>query len=104
MTRSSFMPLGAARESQRGQVLVLFAFVLIVLLLVSALAVDYGGWLLARRSYQNAADQAAVAGAYLLTSQINDQGTVLQPSKNHSAREAARGSLATHPRVALPAQ
>jgi hypothetical protein len=90
------MPLGSARESQRGQVLVLFAFVLIALLLVSALAVDYGGWLLARRGYQNAADEAAIAGAYLLTSQINDQCSVTEPSKNHCAREAAWTSLQQH--------
>jgi len=90
------MPLGSARESQRGQVLVLFAFVLIALLLVSALAVDYGGWLLARRSYQNAADEAAIAGAYLLTSQITDQCSVTVPSKNHCAREAAWASLKQH--------
>jgi hypothetical protein len=96
MTRSSAMPLGSGRESERGQVLVIFAFVLIALLLVSALAVDYGGWLLTRRNYQNAADQAAIAGAYLLTSQISDQCSVSEPSKNHCAREAAWTSLQEH--------
>src|SRR6185503_5460747 len=50
----------------KGQVLVLFALVLVVLLLVSALAVDYGGWLVARRSYQNVADAASLAGAQQL--------------------------------------
>jgi hypothetical protein len=93
MSRGSNAPLGAAREREHGQVLVLFAFVLISLLLVSALAVDYGGWLLARRSYQNAADEAAIAGAYLLTSQISDQCSPSEPSKNHCAREAAWTTL-----------
>jgi hypothetical protein len=96
MNQSSAMPFGSARRSERGQILVLFAFVLIALLLVSALAVDYGGWLLARRGYQNAADEAAIAGAYLLTSQISDQCSATQPSKNVCAREAAWTSLKQH--------
>jgi hypothetical protein len=95
MRVASATPLGAARERERGQILVLFAFVLIALLLVSALAVDYGGWLLARRSYQNASDQASIAGAYLLTSQITDDCTP-GVSKNHCAREAAWTSLQAH--------
>jgi Flp pilus assembly protein TadG len=86
MIGTSSTPLGAARERQRGQILVLFAFVLIALLLVSALAVDYGGWLLARRGYQHAADEAASAGAYLITSQISDICSVSQPTKNVCAR------------------
>jgi hypothetical protein len=93
MKTPSSMPLGAAREREHGQVLVLFAFILVSLLLVSALAIDYGGWLLARRTYQNVADQAALAGAYQLTSPIDAQCTVAQPSKNHCAREAAWNSV-----------
>jgi len=85
---SSRTPLNAARDREGGQVLVLFAFILIGLLLISALAIDYGGWLLARRNYQNVADQAAIAGAYLLTAQIGDDCTP-GVSKNHCAREAA---------------
>jgi hypothetical protein len=92
MNRSA-LPLGSAREREHGQVLVLFAFVLIGLLLVSALAVDYGGWLLARRTYQNVADEAALAGAAQLTSPIADACTGSQPSKNHCAREAAWTSI-----------
>jgi hypothetical protein len=97
MIAPSATPLGAARERERGQVLVLFAFVLIALLLVSALAVDYGGWLLARRSYQNIADEAAIAGAYLLTSPTGadcTQGPGI--SKQHCAREAAWTSIKAH--------
>jgi Carboxypeptidase regulatory-like domain/Putative Flp pilus-assembly TadE/G-like len=101
VNRSSRTPLGAAREREGGQILIMFAFVLIALLLVSALAVDYGGWLLARRTYQNAADEAAIAGAYLLTSQISDQCTPSQPSKNHCAREAAWTSLQQHLNLTL---
>jgi len=89
----STTPLGAAREREHGQILVLFAFILIGLLLISALAVDYGGWLLARRTYQNVADEAALAGAYQLTNPIGAACTLAQPSKNHCAREAAWTSV-----------
>jgi Flp pilus assembly protein TadG len=64
-------PLTARRGDGKGQVLVLFALVLVVLLLVSALAVDYGGWLLTRRNYQNTSDAAALAGAQFLTRSTN---------------------------------
>lgn len=92
----STTPLGAARERERGQVLVLFAFVLIALLLVSALAVDYGGWLLARRSYQNVADEAAIAGAYLLTSDVSSTCPIGGISKQQCARQAAWTSIKAH--------
>jgi|GEM_PF-1710635 TadE-like protein. len=84
-------PLGAARQREHGQVLVLFAFILVVLLLISALAIDYGGWLLARRTYQNVADQAAISGAAMLTNGIELECTTSKPSKNYCAREAAWG-------------
>lgn len=94
---ASSMPLGAARPRERGQVLVLFAFVLVALLLISALAVDYGGWLLARRTYQNVADEAALAGAYQLTNptgQQCDSGGTL--TKQQCARIAAWNSIDSH--------
>jgi hypothetical protein len=56
------------RDQPHGQVLVLFALLLVALLAVSALAVDYGSWLLARRNFQNVADAAALVGASQLTS------------------------------------
>lgn len=46
-----------------GQVLVLFCLFLIVLLGISALAIDYASWLLTDRYLQNVADHAALAGA-----------------------------------------
>jgi len=52
---------------ERGQVLVLFALFLVVLMGATAVAVDYGSWLKVRRDYQNAVDPAALAGAALLT-------------------------------------
>jgi hypothetical protein len=58
---------GARRD--RGQVLVLFAGGITVLLILAALAFDAGMMLLERRDEQNAADAAALAGArFILTS------------------------------------
>ena len=79
-------PLQARRGDPRGQVLVLFALMLVVLLLVSALAVDYGGWLVAKRNYQNVGDAAALAGAQQLS-------RPLSAGKNVLARQAAWESV-----------
>jgi len=51
------------RRAQRGQVLVLFVLFLLVLLGISALAIDYASWLLTDRALQNYSDHAALAGA-----------------------------------------
>lgn len=52
----------------RGQILVLFAMSITVLLIVAALAFDVGLMLVERRDQQNAADAAALAGArYILS-------------------------------------
>lgn len=84
----------------RGQVLVLFALMLVVLLLVSALAVDYGGWLVTKRNYQNATDASALAGAQQLTRAQTPGCT----DKNYCARVAAWQSVgATLGFTALPA-
>jgi Flp pilus assembly protein TadG len=56
------------RSAERGQVLVLFAGALLVILIVAALAFDVGMMLVERRDQQDAADAAALAGArYVLT-------------------------------------
>ncbi|HEY2917343.1 MAG TPA: carboxypeptidase-like regulatory domain-containing protein [Candidatus Limnocylindrales bacterium] len=70
------------RQREGGQVLVLFTLLLVVLLLASALAVDYGAWLVTKRSYQNVADAAALAGAQQLTRSLT-------AGKRSLAREAA---------------
>ena len=53
----------AARRGGPGQVLVLFALLLLVLLGASALGIDYASWLLTDRYLQNVSDHAALAGA-----------------------------------------
>jgi hypothetical protein len=60
------MKHGADRERTRardcGQILVIFALGLIVMLAAAAVAVDVGYWLSEKRALQNAADAAAQAG------------------------------------------
>ena len=85
-------PLQARRGDPRGQVLVLFALMLVVLLLVSALAVDYGGWLVTKRNYQNVSDAAALAGAQQLTRPLSNACPSGQ-TKNFCARQAAWESV-----------
>lgn len=52
-----------ARDAERGQALLLFALGLAVFAGMVALAIDVGAFLQERRSLQNAADAAALAGA-----------------------------------------
>jgi hypothetical protein len=60
-----------SRPRERGQVLVLFAGALLVLLFVCALAFDVGMLFVERRDQQNAADAAALAGArYVLVDPV----------------------------------
>ena len=54
------------REGLRGQILVIFAGGLILILLIAALVFDVGQNLLDRRTEQNVADAAALAGARFL--------------------------------------
>jgi hypothetical protein len=91
MKMPSTTPLMARRGDPRGQVLVLFALMLVVLILVSALAVDYGGWLVTKRNYQNISDAASLAGAQQLTRAL----TPGCGNKNYCAREAAWESVKT---------
>lgn len=67
-----------ARPTSPGQVLVLFVLFLLVLLGVSALAIDYASWLLTDRTLQNYADHAALAGA----SQFEDRTTATTCAAN----------------------
>jgi hypothetical protein len=76
------------RRWAKGQVLALFALFLVVFTGFSALTIDYGSWLVARRSYQNAADSAVLAGSAFLTRPIDN-------TKRTQARLAAWQSLKT---------
>jgi hypothetical protein len=52
-----------ARNSERGQLLPIFAVMLVVIVGMAALAVDVGYWRYRQRLMQTAADAAAIAGA-----------------------------------------
>lgn len=81
-----------ARHSEhRGQILVMFGLSFMLFLGFAALAVDIGFLLLTQRSYQNAADEAALAGAVYLTRPISDPcaDTSGGGSKHDCARAAA---------------
>jgi hypothetical protein len=60
---------------ERGQILVLFAGGLVALFLVAALAFDVGSMYLERRTEQNVADAAALAGARYVATSGNFNGT-----------------------------
>jgi Flp pilus assembly protein TadG len=60
------------RSDERGQIVVIVAFALVVLLLAAGLAIDGGTLLFNRRSMQNAADAAALAGARVLSQAMCD--------------------------------
>jgi hypothetical protein len=57
-------------ESERGQVLILFVLALTVILLAAGIAIDGGYGLVQRRTAQNAADFAALAGARVVAESI----------------------------------
>jgi hypothetical protein len=86
------------RSPERGQVLVLFAGALVVLFLIAAVAFDVGSMLLERRTEQNVADAAALAGARYVASAANFSGTCVSASGNPAANascEVARANNAS---------
>lgn len=87
---------GSASDGQRGQTLAIFAIFLVVLLGSTALAVDYGSWLNARRTYQNVVDAAVLQGSVLLERPVTPAKQVLA---RRATWQAIEGSLG----VALPA-
>lgn len=64
-------------DRQQGQSLIIIAVVLIVLLIFAAVAVDLANAYVHRRTDQNAADAAAMAGARNLVKQLNDYGVLI---------------------------
>jgi len=77
-----------SRPRSRGQVLAITGLFMAVLLGFTALAVDYGTYLLARRHYQNVADAAAIAGSAYMSRPMT-------AAKQDQARLAAWTSLQT---------
>jgi Flp pilus assembly protein TadG len=68
--------LGRARQFgslERGQVIPLFALMLVALIGFGAFAVDVSGWFASRRNLQKGADPAALAGAELYAASVTGQ-------------------------------
>lgn len=77
------------RPADKGQVLVLFVLFLLVLLGISALAIDYANWLLIDRRLQNTADHVALAGASVFGERAPDEVFSCGSGKCDDAREQA---------------
>lgn len=80
---------GAGTDREHGQILVLFALALIVIIGMVGLVIDGGGAFAQRRTEQNAADLAAIAGA---NAYLNTSGNV---AARTSAAQAAALASAT---------
>jgi Flp pilus assembly protein TadG len=78
-----------ARHGQRGQMLVMFALAIFVVVGVVGLVLDGGSAFAQRRNEQNVADLSAMSGAY---SYLNTSGTVAIRS---AAADAAARQIAT---------
>src|SRR5580692_9256561 len=74
-----------APDSQRGQVMPLVAFSLVVLMLFAGLAVDAGYWSYQQRQQQNAADAAALGGAQALLANGCNNQTAANTAGQHDA-------------------
>ena len=61
-----------AEVRSRGQILALFALSMVVIILAVALVIDGGNALLQRRATQNASDFAALAGARIIATWIDN--------------------------------
>ena len=76
----------APGRDERGQVIVLLAVLMVVLLGVCGLVIDGGNWMVNRREIQNAADAAALAGASQIPS-----GSSLPPIETAREQYANNG-------------
>jgi Flp pilus assembly protein TadG len=82
----------ARRHAHRGALIVLFALVLVVLLLVTAFALDLGMLYVAKTELQRSADAAALAGTEELLKQTSrrlEAGSGFENAETDSVRQAA---------------
>lgn len=84
------------RAAERGQFLVLFAGSLLVLFAIAALAFDVGMTLLERRTEQDAADAAALAGARYVGTSADFSGTCAGAAGNAAVTAACEIALANN--------
>jgi Putative Flp pilus-assembly TadE/G-like len=88
------------RSDEHGQIIVLFAGALVALFLVAALAFDVGSMLLERRTEQNAADAAALAGARYVQGVANFAGTCPATTTNAAVEAACLVAKRNNPSLA----
>ena len=91
-----------AASDPRGQVMVIFAFAFVVIILRMALRFDGGRGLLLRREMKNASDAAAMAGANVLMS-LNPTGCSLTASPPGAPRAEVVAAVQASVAANLPA-
>src|SRR5258705_8109080 len=89
MSSMSYINRSPRPDGQRGQMVVMFAISLVVIVLAVGLVIDGGNALAQRRGSQNAADFAALAGARIVAEYIggdvtNGTDANVQASMNNS--------------------
>jgi Flp pilus assembly protein TadG len=89
------MPKGRRRDGERGQVLALFAIMLVVLIAIGGLLFAGAHALVMRRQLQNAGDAAALAAANLLIAQ-NGCSATTGGSPRSAVLDAARSAVAAN--------
>lgn len=87
------------KNKNKGQILVLFALSLIVILGFAALAIDVAYWYHTKNQLQGAADAAALAGAADLTCENYNGTNAVQTSARHMAQEYALKNIAASQNV-----
>ena len=84
------------RSGESGQTLILFAVFLVGLLAMLALVIDGGFIMVHRRVAQNAADAAALAGAYRISTGASDAGVQAMVHEYAITRNGADGFEAVY--------
>jgi Flp pilus assembly protein TadG len=94
----TFLHQGKNRQSEDGQILLVFAFLLPVLLMFAGLAVDYGFAYVTKTTLSKAVDAAALA-AMRNINQGQSRATAIAQSAFNVNYETALGRDSTHPVV-----
>jgi hypothetical protein len=76
------------KEQERGQILVLFALFLTVLLAMGSIVLDVGNWYVLERHLQTQVDAAALAGGPAFTGCFQDPGATTTAIKEQALRYA----------------
>ncbi len=89
---------GRARRAENGQVLVVFAFAIVLLMVVAGLAFDIGRFYSERRFLQNAADAGALAAAAALV-RGEDEATAESEARDVLARNFLGSPTGSSPQL-----